>query len=230
MKTGVLNIVRLIWILIVLFLAAVWRVEALILIFGLVFFGPLLRETGICHDVDERQQSLHWKAGYYGFMSLMIVLFAVFVWNLLIVHKELKPEWWLLLIVPLIVRSGFYSWKGTGLRRLGLGLGFTFGGIWTVFTLLSHGFSTESLIESAVGFAILFPTAASIRWPRIGGLFLFLAGIGFAFMLIHAWDRMNGIFQIILMWCILPLPPIIAGISLFRYGANWREEDGKKIT
>ena len=230
MKVSPLNIARLIWIFIVLFLAAVWRVEALILILGLLFFGPLFRETGVYHDMDERQQLLHWKAGYYGFMSAMAVLFAIFIWKLLAVHEKPEQEWWLVLILPLIVRGSFYSWKGAGLRRLGLGLGFTFGGIWTVFTLLSHGLSIESLIESAVGLAILLPTLIAIRWPRVGGILLFLTGIGFTFMLIHAWERMTGIPQIILMWCILPLPPAIAGISFFRYGTNQHEKDNEQIT
>jgi len=212
-------IVKAIWVLIVIVLCVVLGGEALILLVGLLFIRPVVREIRPCSDLDERQNLLFLKGGYYGFLTAMFLIVVVFMVKSFVQHEEPAPEWWLVLSVPLVVNGSFYLWRAAGMRRIGLVLGFLFGGIWTAFTLASHGFSLESLMESVVGLSILVPTFVALKWPRIGGTLLMIAAIVMiVFFGPMWWKRMNGPLGIVLMLCVLPLPVLLAGLCLFRYG------------
>jgi hypothetical protein len=63
--------------------------------------------------------------------------------------------------------------RGTGARRLALLLGFVCGLVWLAFSTASHGISPES----AIGGGIIAFTALGLRWPRLGGSLLALAGL-----------------------------------------------------
>ncbi|MCP4661687.1 MAG: hypothetical protein GY856_40315, partial [bacterium] len=54
MSTKTLNGIRIAWIVLSFVLAAVWRVEALLLLAGLALMGPALRASGALRDMDER--------------------------------------------------------------------------------------------------------------------------------------------------------------------------------
>lgn len=58
---------------------------------------------------------------------------------------------------------------------------------WTIFVLLSHGFTLVSLIESVVPLIVLVVTIIAWRWNLIGGLLFVLLGIFYIYM---AWGRM----------------------------------------
>ena len=210
----------------VLALGVFWRPEALILLVLLLFVRPIAREIKPSPDMDERQNMLFLKGGYFGFLTAMLVVLGVFVFKLLIQEKNPEPEWYLVLAVPLVVNGSFYLWRASGLRKVGLVLGFLFGGLWTAFTLASHGFSLVSLVESVVGMSIVISTAIAMKWPRIGGTLLMLASLVFTFAFIGIWVRMPNPINVVLMICLLPLPVLLAGVCLFRYGISLsRPED-----
>ncbi len=212
--------IRLIWIGATGLLALLWRAEALIFLVGLVFLGPLLRESGIDRDADERETMLHMQAGYYGFLSAIFTIFIVMSWIFFVEQKNPNPAWYLALIIPLLVRGSFYTWKNTGLRRLGLGLGFTFGTIWTLFALISHGFSVPGFIEATIGLSILAAALASLRWPRLGGSLLLAFGLGAALFFTPRWIKFAQPFTAAVMVCLLPFPLILSGISLIKSGID----------
>lgn len=210
----------------VLALSVFWRAEALVLLVLLLFIRPVAREIKPCPDMDERQNMLFLKGGYFGFLSAMLVVLGVFVFKLLVQEKNPEPEWYLVLAVPLLVNASFYLWRASGLRKVGLVLGFLFGGFWTAFTLASHGFSLVSLVESVVGMSIVISTAIAMKWPRIGGTLLMVASLVFTFAFIGIWVRMPNPVNLVLMICLLPLPVFLAGVCLFRYGISLaRPED-----
>ena len=68
-----------IWVVLVVMASVVWRGEAAILIIGLLFIRPVLREAKLCRDMDERQQLIFLSGGYYGFMAAMLVVLGIFL-------------------------------------------------------------------------------------------------------------------------------------------------------
>ncbi len=214
-------IIKAIWVLIVIALCFILGGEAIILLVGLLFIRPIIREIRPCSDMDERQDLLFFKGGYYAFLTAMFLVVVVFMVKEFIQQEEPAAEWWLVLCVPLVVNGSFYLWHAAGLRRVGLVLGFLFGGVWTAFTMASHGFSLVSVVESSVGLSILVPTALALRWPRIGGSILMIVAIVMiGFFGPFWWKRFDNPLFLILMLGVLPLPVFLAGICLFRHGVS----------
>jgi len=125
MNIKTLNGIRAGWIVLSFVLAAVWRVEALLLLAGLALLGPALRESGALRDMDERERMLDYQASHYALVLLYILLIAYFGHALWIREENPEPMWYLVLVAPMLVRVGLYLGRAAGLRRLGLGLGFT---------------------------------------------------------------------------------------------------------
>ncbi len=223
-------IIKAIWVLIVIVLCLVLGGEAIVLLVGLLFIRPIIREIRPCSDMDERQDLLFFKGGYYGFLTTMFLIVVVFMVKEFVQHEEPAPEWWLVLCVPLIVNGSFYLWHAAGLRKVGLVLGFLFGGVWTAFTMASHGFSLVSLKESSVGLSILIPTALALKWPRIGGILLMTSAlVMIGFFGGFWWNRFENPLGLILMLGVLPLPVFLAGVCLFRHGTSRAHADDGRM-
>jgi hypothetical protein len=214
MSRRAINVIRVVWILATLLLMATWREDALFLFLPLAVLGPLLREAVPGEDQDERQRTLDYRASHVALMVVYVLLFVLFAKMKFVEGRDVANELWLILAVPLIVRVVMFVGQGSGARRLGLGVGLTFGGIWLAFTLLSHGLSWGSLGESLIGGAILAATALSLRSPRSGGALL--VAIGLVFLGVFAGANVvrgqfsSGIF----IAATLAFPPLIAGIAL----------------
>ncbi|MCP4594803.1 MAG: hypothetical protein GY842_29070 [bacterium] len=96
--------------------------------------------------------------------------------------------------------------------------------MWFLFTVLSHGISLESLIESVVGSSLLIATLIALRWPRVGGALLVVIATAFAVFLMGGVNRSSPA-QYLLMTMILPLPPLVAGVALFVSGLRPANDD-----
>jgi hypothetical protein len=146
-----IRLIQAAWVLASAATAALWRVEALVLLVPLAFLGPVLREVRRGAAPDERERAVDYHARHLALLVVFLLLFVLFAQVLLVKESQPPPEWYLILAVPLLVRMVLSVGRGSGSRRLGLVLGFSFGGIWLAFTLVSHGFSAASLVESSVG-------------------------------------------------------------------------------
>ncbi|MFN7966834.1 MAG: hypothetical protein U0V87_14220 [Acidobacteriota bacterium] len=208
-----LFIIRSLWIVATAALAALWRIEALVFLVPLAFIGPVVSEVLPCRDVDERERNLDYHASHLALMAVYLLVFGLFCRAVFVLGSE-PNELYLLLAVPLLVRAVIAIGRGRGGRRLGLVLGFVFSAVWLTFTLLSHGISWESLGESVVGGVILLGTLLALRWPRIGGGVLFLAGLAFLVFVRAPFER-GQYLSALLMMATLALPPMIAGTALF---------------
>ncbi len=71
-------------------------------------------------------------------------------------------------------------------------VGGIFGILVLLFTFLSHGFTAEGFIESAIGIYVLFATFVAIRW-RIAGFTMFSAIAGF-FLYFFIKSLAKGVF------------------------------------
>ena len=86
-------------------------------------------------------------------------------------------------------------------------VGGLFGILVLLFTLLSHGFTAEGFIESAIGFYVLFATFVALRW-RFVGFAMFSAIAGF-FLYFFIKSLAKGVFTtgkiVTLLFVIFPL-------------------------
>ena len=180
-----LILIRVLWVAATLALAALWRVEALVLLIPLAFLGPVLREVSPARDVDERERLLDYRASHVAFVVTYGLLFLLFARSWFQLGHEPPNELWLL-------------------------LGFVCGFAWLAFSTLSHGISPES----ALGGGIIAFTALGLRWPRLGGCLLTLAGLALLmFFILMPLGRQDWV-QSLFMTLALPLPPLLAGLAL----------------
>jgi hypothetical protein len=148
-------------------------------------------------------------------MTVFALLFVLIAKSLVVDGAGIPSDLLLLFAVPLVVRAGLSIGRGLGARRAGLAIGFTVGAVWLAFTLLSHGISVDTLVESAIGGGIVAATAAALRWPRAGGALL--VALGVAFLVLVVWSQIGrGAWGFAFaMTSVLAAPPIVAGLLLY---------------
>lgn len=208
-----LILIRVLWVLAAVALAALWRAEALVLLIPLAVLGPVVREVSPVRDQDERERLEDYHASHVAFAVTYGLLFLLFARSWLQLGHEPPNEMWLLVVAPLLVRITLAVGRGAGARRLALLLGFVCGAAWTAFSTLSHGLSPES----AIGGSLIVFTAVGIRWPRLGGSLLALSGLALlVFFILLPLGRQDWIGSL-LMTLALPLPPLLAGIGLLAW-------------
>jgi hypothetical protein len=184
----------------------------LVLLVPLAFVRPILRELNLLKDVDEREVLIIYRSSHIAFYVMLMLLVIIFL-NMAFVKKvELSSEWLLLLIVPVFAKLAASIIMNYSLRKAGLIIAWAFGAIWTVFALLSHGFSVAGMMQSLIGVAILAGAAISTRWRHIGGPILIIEG-GLALILVlrASWSPMMSLF----MSLIMGFPLILAGLLIF---------------
>jgi len=107
------------------------------------------------------------------------------------------------------------SWiEMLSLRRAGLALALVWAGWWVFFAtgdaVVSHKFVGGIIFVALVAGIV----AAAWKWPAVGSVLLVLAGIASICIWEPMWIRRFGFWQIVLMFAIMPLPPLLAGLLL----------------
>lgn len=98
--------------------------------------------------------------------------------------------------------------------RLALAVGLA----WACFWVLFEG--AEAMGSHQFGQAILFivtmfgPLAVAWKWPAIGGSMLLAAGAAAIGMFTPMWIRRFDAVQFLLLFAMMPLPPLSAGVLL----------------
>jgi hypothetical protein len=115
------------------------------------------------------------------------------------------------------VETGIERW-----RRIAAIIGLVAGLWWVFFALASHGLSPDSLIEGGlVGGSILVATLIAWRWPFPGGILLVMeGGIALGVLLISLAKGTQLLPSVFLLFLVLPLPLLAAGI-LFLAAWGW---------
>jgi len=209
------SILKSLWLFAVVFLIMIARglpVWALILLAIVLLALPLAREFRKKSDLDER----HLQIGHF---SSHVALYAFLALTLLImindfISKGNNPDnkWYMLLIVPLVVKFIFSLIQNYGAAVSGRWIGYVFASIWILFALLSHGLSFGTLIESAPFLLLVGAAWFSKKKPFISGIIF--AGLAVtALFFFSGWAKMD-IYGRILMYSLIPLPVFISGVAL----------------
>ncbi len=100
------------------------------------------------------------------------------------------------------------------MRRVAIGIGLAWALFWVFFE------TAEALGSHQFGQAILFvvvmfgPVAVGWKWPTAGGAMLLAAGIAGIAMFTPMWARRFDLAQFLLLFAMMPLPPLAAGTLL----------------
>jgi len=173
---------------------------------------PLLRELTHKADADERQIFIsHFSSHIALYVFIALTLF-VMIHNYRVTGQHPGNQWYMVLLVPLIVKMIISLIQNYGAAAAGRWIGYFFASVWLLFVLFGHGLSVETLIE-ALPFILLIAIAwFSQRQPLICGLLYVALSLGSLFFF-SGWIKM-GIYGLILMYSLIPLPVFISGVAL----------------
>jgi len=224
-----LNIFTVVFIVGILALSA-WKDSLLVFLVLPFLIRPILRESNLVNDVDERDRVIEYKASHISLLTTISFVVVFFVYNLVFKGKNPEQEWYLVLFIPIIVKWMFHVGHIKGSRKLGLAIGFVFGVIWLLFAILSNGISIAGLMQSVFALSILLPTVISLKWAKIGGPILMLIGMAMAVFFTKAWaTNLNSVFHVLLMELILPFPVFFSGLLLLVSSFEQEEDEFRDL-
>lgn len=175
------------------------------------------------NELDERQNLIGNFSSHIGFYLYtgFIVFYIIFKYIAVRVHPG--NLWFMLLVVPLLVKFYVSLFKSYAAARGARMVSFSIAGFFLLFIILSHGLSLEMLLEAAPFLALVGVCSLSYRFPKIAGLILFGLGIG-SLILFKGWNRFD-IYLLILMYSIIPLPLLLSGLVLLFSKSTRRLEE-----
>jgi hypothetical protein len=100
------------------------------------------------------------------------------------------------------------------MRHIAMAVAALWAGWWVIFD------AADAIQRREFGYAILFAVAVSVpvaiarKWPVAGGTLLVLASVASALWYVQMWVRSFDFWQIVLLFAIMPLPPLAAGVLL----------------
>lgn len=183
----------------------------------LLFLSPLSIIYTEARKGDEREKFIRYRAGYLA-LQLSIFLFVIlFIQEALVSGKNPAVIHYLLIIFPIMVYTLFLLSESLNLAKSGRIILYVFGGWWILFSILSHGLTLESLIESPIGIGFLIPAFLSYRFKRVAG---FISLLYATFLLVFlARSFKEPIFSATILF-ILPVPLYYTGIIFLRRGED----------
>ena len=186
----------------------------LILLTVLVVAAPILRELLPQSDLDERQVYISHLSGHIAFYVFLALVLLIMIREFIQKGENPAPEWYALLLIPLITKFAVSLYQNYEPRKVAYWIAYGWLGVWSLFILLSHGFSITALIEDlpfliTVGLVILLRKNLLIS----GALFvLFAVGLTIFF---RGWLRFD-LYVRLLMYAFVPLPLLVSGLVLVR--------------
>ncbi len=184
---------------------------------------PLIREHRHKTDLDERQIHISYFSShiaYYVFLSLILL---VMIREFFSQHKEPDTQWYMVLLVPLVIKLFISLFQNYGAVTMARWIGFIFSAIWILFVAFSHGFSPGALIEAAPFLLIGILAWFAKKVPLIAGIALLLLAIGMTFRFYPAWVAKN-FYLVILMLSLIPLPVTLSGAALVWHSLYERKQ------
>lgn len=183
-----------------------------VLLAGLALFRSFLREAGVLRDLDEREIAYAHRSSHMAFFLVLATIIIYIIYRSVLLKEEVPTEWFLILMIAILGKILTGAFLSPEKRKIGLYIGFFFGLAWLLYTILSHGFSLVTLIESSsVGGPIIIATLIACRFPKTGGTFLVAEGLFASFFLL----KVNSPLVTILMFLTLAFPILLAGILQF---------------
>ncbi len=184
----------------------------LIIFIILALAAPLLREFRKKSDLDERQLYISHFSSHISFYVLVGLILFVMIQEFVKTGINPPPQWYLVLLVPLVIKFFISLFQNFGLRSGARGIGLFFAAVWLLFVLLSHGFQFESLI-GAIPFLLMAVTAwFSKRYPLLCGLGFIVLTAGLL-VFFGAWMNFD-LYVRLLMYALVPMPLLLSGGAL----------------
>jgi hypothetical protein len=162
--------------------------------------------------VDERQHDIGNFSSHIAFYLYLTLILFFIIFNFDKIQNEQSSAWYMLLLVPIIVKLYVSLFKSYGLGNGARSICYTISGFWLLFVLLSHGFSLGTLIEASPFLLLILITYFSKRFPLVAGIIFFILGI-FSIFFFSGWER-NGLYHVILMYSLIPFPIILSSFFL----------------
>ncbi len=226
-KMTVYNWVMVVIGIIAIVLALALNPAFLLILVALAFAGPLVREVGLLDERDERISFISYRSSHVAFYVTMLVITAVFIARTILKGKELEPEYFILLTVPILYKF-FASLALTyDTRLLSLIIGYTVGGLIALMETLEGYFLTPQMF---VPLLIILVTVVAHWMPKLSGALFLLLGMGYIILITKNMSAESPL-QLILLALILGVPILLAGMFLLFYkrmagagSADFKEE------
>ena len=173
--------------------------------------------------VDERQHDIGNFSSHIAFYIYLTLTLFFIIFNFDKVQNDQSTVWYMLLLVPIIIKLYVSLFKSYGLGNGARSICYTISGFWLLFVLLSHGFSLNAIVEAGPFLLLLIITYFSKRFPLIGGVIFLILGLASIYFL-SGWER-KGLYYVILMYSLIPFPIILCSISFFIEFINRKKEE-----
>ncbi len=182
----------------------------LLILVLLAFAGPLEREVGLLDERDERISFISYRSSHIAFYVTMLVITAVFIARTLLKGKEIEPEYFILLTVPILYKFFASLALAHGTRLLAIIIGYTVGGLIGLMETLEGYFFTPQMF---VPLLIILVTVMAHWYPKISGSLMLLLGMGYLVMITRDLSAEKPL-ELILLALVLGVPVLLAGLLL----------------
>ncbi|OGK10683.1 MAG: hypothetical protein A2Y63_02910 [Candidatus Riflebacteria bacterium RBG_13_59_9] len=182
----------------------------LLILVLLAFAGPLVREVGLLDERDERISFISYRSSHIAFYVTMLVITAVFIARTLLKGKEIEPEYFILLTVPILYKFFASLALAHGTRLLAIIIGYTVGGLIGLMETLEGYFFTPQMF---VPLLIILVTVMAHWYPKISGSLMLLLGMGYLVMITRDLSAEKPL-ELILLALVLGVPVLLAGLLL----------------
>ncbi len=186
-----------------------WILSLLIII---ALAAPLIRENMGKTDLDERQIAISHLSSHIAFFVLIGLLLFVMLKNFVSEGINPNPEWYMLLLIPLIIKLLIVLFQNYGPELAARRIGYFFAAVFLLFLLLSHGFTLETVIEMVPFILIVLVAWLSKKSALVSGIGFLLLAIGLT-LFFRGWLRLD-IYVRLMMYSMIPLPLLVSGIAL----------------
>lgn len=174
------------------------------------------------NELDERQNLIGNFSSHIAFYLYTAMTVFYIIFKYIAVKQHPGNLWYMLLVVPLLVKFYVSLFKSYGPPTGARLVSFSIAGFLLMFILLSHGLSLVMLIEAAPFLGLIGVSFLSFRFPKIAGLIL--AGLGIASLIFfRGWNRFD-IYLRLLMYSLIPLPVLLSGLVLIFSKSNRRQK------
>lgn len=184
--------------------------------------APLVRENSKKTDLDERQIYIGHLSSHIAFFVLIGLLLFVMLEAYVSKGENPEPQWYLLLIVPLVIKFLLSLFLNYGAVRAASLIAYFFAGVWLLFVVLSHGISVDTLIGVLPFLPIIAIAWFAPKAPYISGIGFILLTIGLT-IFFRGWLNLD-IYVRLIMYTLIPLPLLLSGIALLT-GYKTRENE-----
>ncbi|MBO8161648.1 MAG: hypothetical protein H0Z24_08435 [Thermosipho sp. (in: Bacteria)] len=140
-------------------------------LFYLVVIAMEIYKDVFSNNIDEMERYLRFKVSN-------IALYAIIIASIFFISCNInitRDVFYFFILFPLVLKNLLYIGYILEREKVIKRTGYIIFGVLIVFTLLSHGFTFETLIESLPWFFILFSTFVAIRYRIIGFVLFFLS-------------------------------------------------------